>query len=603
MEEIREYAIQSSIYSGIDVVKGVMTKERFQSEIDKQTDLSGGLVWCSSGGMATGKKYYLPVDRREWEQEYETNRELAKTLEMFNSRQVVLNLLSGTGYPTFDTIGRILSDCGATAAPCDGRCADDYIFRIYRRFKANTLLTTTNRLFQLSWFLQREGATMPMKQIILYGNIPSPEQLHLCLPQFSVAEHGKNFPPNISSIFGTSELGIIAYSPHQLRDLAQFLLSPNVVVESKDCCPGEVAPSSMEKYVEVYENQRHYPMIGWKNKLMKKDPAQFTTIDMKPMRRSEVKLPDVEEHGVWGFSGKWEASKRWLYSWEWTGPWMAEDELLACGSPNGGKREKPKKRRRQWKVKMVRTQSPEERGSGRLLVSSKHRKKIPYIRYDMGDIGRISDCVFQGDQYKSLRLTARQHQTFRLGECVIFLSEIEPLLTEYLDFQLQHELRDDDGGLKDIIVVKLLLPGRPGQKSRPCTELDAETKKRLSMSIRDVIQSPRQRDSLPEYHIEVMSVPPSEFKICDTNGKLRRLVDTRGNAGVPDIVMDVQKVQHDGKQQKLAFKPPSVDDGMSGYAPSVAPSCIHSSSSDRDDALSHCDTISRTRSDGTHLGV
>ena len=578
-----------------------MTKELLQSEVDKQNDLSG-LVWCSSGGMAGAKKFYLPVDRSEWEEEYKKSAELAKTLDIFNSRQVVMNLLSGTGVPLYDVLGRILNDCGATAVPCDGRCADDYLYRIAKRFKINTILTTTNRLFQLCWFLQREGAKIPLKQIVIYGNLPSQEQLHLCLPQFSVSEHGKNFPPNVSSVYGSSELGIVGFSPHQLRDLSQIILTPHVILESKDCTTGEVAPSNMEKYVEVYENQRHYPMIGWKNKLMKKDPAQYTTIDMKPMRRSEVKLPDVEEHGVWGFSGGWESSKQWAYSWEWTGPWMAEDELIAYGSPNGGKREKPKKRRRRWRVKMIRTQSPEERGSGRLLASLTLRKKIPYVRYDVGDIGRLSNCVFQGEMYKSMRLTARQHQTFRLGDCVIFLAEIEPLLSDYLDFQLLHELRDDDGGLKDVLFVKVLLPGKPGQKSRPCSELDAETKKRLSMSIREVVQAPRQQETLPEYHIEIVSVPPSEFKICDTNGKLRRLVDSRGNGGVPDIVMEARQGQ-DNNQQKLTFRPPSIDDAASGYAPSVAPSCVRSSSSDRDDALSHCDTVSRTRSDRTHLGV
>eukprot|EP01064_Diplonema_japonicum_P024313 TRINITY_DN3485_c0_g1_i1.p1 TRINITY_DN3485_c0_g1~~TRINITY_DN3485_c0_g1_i1.p1 ORF type:complete len:639 (+),score=91.79 TRINITY_DN3485_c0_g1_i1:79-1917(+) len=581
MEFIIEEARKCKIYKGITVDENVITtKDIVQKGLGKGDEgLSGdssGVVWCGSGGMATAKRFYTPVDSTEWGQEEETAKTFCKEIDFFTKGMAVVNLLApqSGGYPLYETIQRLATSCGASILPCDSRQSDDYITRTMQRFKANTILSTTNRLAQLVWFMQTEGIkNIPITNIILYGNLPHTAQYRSFQQQFAFEQHSKVFNPSFSAIYGTAELGIIGFSPHQLRDLQMFLTCPHVQLSLKKCSRSELPPSTMESFAEVYENQRKYPMVGWKSKLMKKDPPQWTDENLNPQRRSEVKLPSVEEHGVWGFSGKWEIANDWSCAWDWSGPWLPEDELITMGSPHG-KREKPKIRRRKWKVKMVRIESPEERGSGRVLCTMMHRKRIPILRYDTGDVAKTKIIQFAGERRAAVRLTARQHLTFSLGENLIFLSELEPLLGEYLDFQVIHDYREDEGGSKDVVIINLLLTGKKGQKEP--RQMDIETKKRLAMSVRDVIRSPRGDQNIPEYHVEVHSIKPSVMKTCETSGKLRRLIDARGTGGVPLIVPEGadtgSSLELNAPSPLSNLKLTSKPSMGSNYEPSVAPS-------------------------------
>ena len=588
MEAVLAAAQASKMYSNLNLSADaaetlVVTKADFEEGLrDTQEDMRG-VVWCTSGGQATSKKHYLPVATQEWREETAQMATLAKELETFTPSQTTVNLLTGTSYPLYDAVQRIMEDCGATLLPCDARSSDDYIVKVARRFKANTIVATTNRLARLAFHLQCEGATLAVKHIIIYGNFPHATQTRVFERVFGSEMHGKLFPPAYAAVYGTSELGVLGFSPAALHDSHLFITSPSTTEFTlKPCVPSELPPSTMEGTREVYENQRKYPMVGFKGKLMKKDPPPWTDADLKAKKRSEVGLPDVEEHGVWGFSGEWKVAPRWSYAWDWCGPWMDEDDLIASGSPNGGKREKPKIRRRAWKIKIVRTQSPEERGSGRVLATQLLRHKVPYLRYDTGDVAKPvpnAGITFRGERHTAIRIICRQHQSFHIGEATIFLSELEPLLMNFLDYQVIHDTKQDEGGSRDVLLIKVVNEGAKGQRAGAVRDVDAETKKRLAMDIREVIRQSRRDKEIPEYLIEISSVLPADLKLCDSSMKLRRLIDVRGNGGVPQIVrtksaasnLNAHSPGSGGAtlaEQGLQLKPPSID-GMSAAASSV----------------------------------
>ena len=580
---------------GGDVDSEVMavTKEDFDDAVKASDAEHRGVVWCTSGGNVTSKKYYSPVATDEWKAQGNHMSKLARDLDFFTSSQVTLNLLTGSAYPLFTSIHRAMEDCGASVLPCDTRSSDDYIVKAARRFKANTIVSTTNRLAQLAYFLLAEGITLPVKHIIFFGSFPQSAQAKVFEHVFGTEMHSKLFPPTFAAVYGTSELGILGFSPSQLRDTHLFITSGKVCdFTLKECVKSELPPSSMEGKREVFENQRKYPMVGWKGKLMKKDPQPWTDDQLRAMKRSQVKLPDVEEHGVWGFCGEWKVAPTWSYAWDWAGPWMAEEDLIAAGSPNGGKRDKPKIRRRGWSIRILRTKSPEERGSGRLLVTMLLRKAVPYLKYDTGDVAKPVEggtISFMGDSHPAIRILCRQHVTFQIGEFPVFLSELDPLLAKFLDSQVVHDYKQDEGGARHVLSVRVVLEPVKGQKPNSARDMPAEEKKRLAMDIREVIGQSRKDKDLPEYHVDVQSVLPQELKVCDNSMKIRRLIDARGLGGVPKLV---RKREHrdpstsltarssSGLSQNLQFKPPSVDDGASVAESFYSPSLSHVQSDD-----------------------
>eukprot|EP01062_Namystynia_karyoxenos_P074209 TRINITY_DN71059_c0_g1_i1.p1 TRINITY_DN71059_c0_g1~~TRINITY_DN71059_c0_g1_i1.p1 ORF type:complete len:627 (+),score=196.80 TRINITY_DN71059_c0_g1_i1:70-1881(+) len=487
-----------------------------------------GIAWCQSGGTFSKVKYYTPSCHKELAEQHQSTVELCGKLDIIKPHMVVLNLLQGAApYLVYKEWDALLGHYGCTVLPCDGTSPDDYLQRTAQRFRANTVAATPARLVQFAWYLGSQGINIPIPNIILYGDVVRDCHLDAFNTVFGEESHGKLLLPRVATVYGTAELGIIGFSPHQLRDPRSVIYDDRVIrVDIAECTPEEIPPSIDERWAECYENQRRFPMVGWKTKLMPGDCPQWTAADGKTeMRRDMVPLPSGE-WGQWAFQGEWAPAAEWQYAWEWTGPWYSEEAIAQIPDPSG-KKDKPVRRRRQWRIKMVKT--GESKGTGRVLLSVLCRRRWPMLRYDTGDMGTQRDPVmYAGDRYPCFRLSGNPAGAFGLhGGVPIWASEFAPPLREFYEYQLTVEVRQDEAGAQDVVTLLVVPPPVRGAK-RP-RELSADDAKRLVASIREVLETLRD-DPLPDFLLEIRTVAPTELNCAEASLRLRRLLDNRGAA-------------------------------------------------------------------------
>eukprot|EP01062_Namystynia_karyoxenos_P058745 TRINITY_DN50228_c0_g1_i1.p2 TRINITY_DN50228_c0_g1~~TRINITY_DN50228_c0_g1_i1.p2 ORF type:complete len:643 (+),score=219.31 TRINITY_DN50228_c0_g1_i1:80-1930(+) len=581
--DVLEAAAKHPVYEKLIKAAGgkdfTITKEEYHLELERDEKGAcgpdfGGILWLQSGGMVTTRKWYTPVLQSEWAQQHERVRDLAHRLGMLSAGSVVVPLLGDVvEYPLYHEIAEMVRHCGATLLSCDASSSDEAVIRTAKRFKGNTVVGSRARLVQLAWHLTRERRRYPFCHVLVYGELPTPTQQRLLDKAFSDLQHGKTLRPRMAGIFGTAELGLLGFSPHQLRDLRTIIFdSAALRVTVEPCGREESPPTKVRRTAEVFENQKRYPMVGWQSKAVPGGGGGgadrfevWTTREGVPCRREQVKLPG-EEYGTWEWQGKWQPDADWEYAADFRGPWAA-DEATVAGQGKGD----AKFRRRRWAASMVKIDAAPELEAGRLLATLLCRTRCPILNYDTGDLAKQGDVVFAGDKYPAFRLGGRRLNRFTVGArgggggVSLFVCEFAVPLFHYLLWQLVIDSVQDEAGAVDRITVYAV---PPFQKKKEAVEQPAALRSKLSpfgggnsprsrgagspraahsdpaaddpdapncpravaARVRKALQEPRDAP-LPDFRIEFVPCTPHDLRLHEASGRLRPMIDTRVGGG------------------------------------------------------------------------
>eukprot|EP01062_Namystynia_karyoxenos_P023065 TRINITY_DN18878_c0_g3_i1.p1 TRINITY_DN18878_c0_g3~~TRINITY_DN18878_c0_g3_i1.p1 ORF type:complete len:655 (+),score=141.19 TRINITY_DN18878_c0_g3_i1:80-2044(+) len=490
-----------------------------------------GLMWCPSG---SARRPLVPCSAAERAEELRAAAGLADSLGIIGPGNVCLLLVGGGPHPLHSDVCALLRAVGAGVLPCSARSSEDYCVRTAERFGANTVVGTPSRLLRLAWHLRAEARRLELRDVLLVGEVPTPQQLQWISEAFGSETHGKFFPPRIASAWGSSETGIVGFSPPGLHDPLLVLYDDEVWHFATAPPPaGSIPRIASERWAEVWENERKLGVAGWRSTTVagkapsKGDPVHWTTEMLEPLRKEDVKLPAAEE-GEWHFEGEWKAGE-WIYGYDWsevgTPEWLPLGELPQRGGS------KPQLRRRRWRIKLVRTRAPEEApGAGLLVATALTRKRMPLARYSLGDCGALREAKSGGRNWRAFRQCGLRHEIFHLlGHVPVWVTEFEPHLNEYADWQIEHTIRDDEQGCLDCLRIRIATqpapstgsPGRPGAQ-----DLGAERRKTLGMAIRETLSRNRPKGAaLPEFHLDIQVCEPAQLVCDELSGRLRRLVD------------------------------------------------------------------------------
>eukprot|EP00756_Hemistasia_phaeocysticola_P022353 Hpha_TRINITY_DN15829_c1_g11::TRINITY_DN15829_c1_g11_i1::g.191196::m.191196 len=483
---------------------------------------SGGLLWCA-GALAGGKRKVIPCGWNERLEERKAHARLAQDLDVLNPGCKCINLMHGAGSVLARDVLALLQAVGCGVAPCGGGATEDYVVRTAERFKVNSILGTPTRLMRLAWHLRREGRRLPIRDVMVCGDFCSQRQLEWIQDSFGSLEHGKFFAPRVAGLWGSNELGIVGFSPPSVHDTRVCVYDPAVWDVSIRPVPKGLLPheTSRTRWVEVWENERKMGMAGWRSTTVggkapaKGDPVHWTTEALEPQRKEEVKLPP-EHEGEWKFTGEWNAEE-WYFGWDWntTSDWQSSSELQQG--------HKAPFRRRRWRQKVERVRDPERYdGVGLLVLSSTQRNRLPLRDVTTGNVVQSRDVKVLGEKRRSFRSFGLKHQIFNMvGGIKVWITEFVPVLDDYVDWQVEHTVREEEQGMLDCLTIRIVTEPL---KSGAAAEVGAERKKTLGMAIRSALEGAPGR-SMPEFHLEIVEVSPDELVQDEITGKRRVLVD------------------------------------------------------------------------------
>ncbi|MBD2130327.1 hypothetical protein NDI39_15915 [Microcoleus sp. ZQ-A2] len=85
----------------------------------------------------------------------------------------------------------------------------------------------------------------------------------------------------------------------------------------------------------------------------------------------------------------------------------------------------------------VEINNPNEEGFGTIIATNLIRSRNPLLRYDTGDIGRLSKIMYRGSRFNMLELKGRVDCSFSIGGSYYFLDDFASIFERLADFQIQ----------------------------------------------------------------------------------------------------------------------------------------------------------------------
>lgn len=107
---------------------------------------------------------------------------------------------------------------------------------------------------------------------------------------------------------------------------------------------------------------------------------------------------------------------------------------------------------------------PDEEGFGTMILTNLIRTRFPLLRYNTGDIVRLSKEKFQGAEFNVIEFRGRTDRSFQIGGEYILLSQFSKLFEGLLDFQIT--LSYDASSKMDQIDFRLVPKEQPDEHSR-----------------------------------------------------------------------------------------------------------------------------------------
>lgn len=159
----------------------------------------------------------------------------------------------------------------------------------------------------------------------------------------------------------------------------------------------------------------------------------------------------------------------------------------------------------------VEINNPNEEGFGTIIATNLIRIRNPLLRYDTGDIGRLSKIMYRGSKFNMLELKGRVDCSFSIGGNYYFLDDFSSIFERLADFQIQ--ISYDPGKARDRIQF-CCVPMTPTYSAYQFNELCSK--------IREILSS---NDN--SFLTEVRIAKPEELVKSATSQKVIKIVDRR----------------------------------------------------------------------------
>lgn len=160
---------------------------------------------------------------------------------------------------------------------------------------------------------------------------------------------------------------------------------------------------------------------------------------------------------------------------------------------------------------------------GKIVVTNLHRRLMPMIRYDVGDMGRIIQrpCPC-GRKVRLLELLGRVDEEVRIGPARITLAMISEKIGQIEGLSQHFRIIARREGLRDQLVVEVETGGQSGEQER--AELGRRLQELITRAKPEIPIALKRGEIAP---VVVRVLPPESIPRNPRTGKIKQVVDER----------------------------------------------------------------------------
>lgn len=152
----------------------------------------------------------------------------------------------------------------------------------------------------------------------------------------------------------------------------------------------------------------------------------------------------------------------------------------------------------------------DENGVGAMVVTNLLRRRVPVLRYRMGDRAR---WISRGETRATFQFVGRESGSFTLDGSYFNLPAVSPVFDDVTDYQLH--LSSDAQSLRDRLEIRVVPPAN----------WDEERQRVLESKVGEVFGA-----NGGDFMLSVRTMKSEELERTPTSRKVRRIVDTRDTA-------------------------------------------------------------------------
>lgn len=163
---------------------------------------------------------------------------------------------------------------------------------------------------------------------------------------------------------------------------------------------------------------------------------------------------------------------------------------------------------------------PDSNGFGKIIVTNLIRKRFPVIRFDTGDLGKITTMRLSNKTWKILNFISRGQSSFSIGSEYYDLNAFEPLFKDVLEWQFI--ISYDQKRRSDYLLVKIVL------KNNQDAEQFIE---KLTKKLNKILLIEEQSN---EFFVIVQNTTITELIKSVGSQKIKKIVDLRSTGLSPN---------------------------------------------------------------------